>query len=369
MNSTYFHIFYYINKNIHIKHNNKKLIEFYNTEDIKKQIDILFEVFKYLGKKVKKTQNKKEKMESEKNYTTNNIKLNYVTKFSDDFFLNYNENKLMFSYYDENKRQIYHDYAFELKDNIYSITVSSIKNQIFICYLNERKIEVLDYDGKNNLCINAGFTNNSSHFFKCIQLTDNSLAASDNEQIVIWSENEKGYDFIKKINISSKALDLLVIEDNFFISSHPDEKSLKIYDIESFKEVKIIKNIDCVDDINCMFDYRDEYILINCNNGIGVISPKTKELVQYIEKFTTFNQKICSSYNSDFIYILKAEKSGRYNNNYTINIISGKIKNGSFKIIKEYDKFNSYEKDYNITYLNEDYLILWGNNDTYIYYL
>ena len=118
----------------------------------------------------------------------------------------------------------------------------------------------MDFEGKNNLCINAGLTNNSNHFYKCIQLTNESLAASDNEQIIIWSENEKGYVIIKKINISSKALDLLVIEENNFISSHPDEKSLKIYDIENFKEVKIIKNIDCVDDINCMFNYRDEYI-------------------------------------------------------------------------------------------------------------
>ena len=104
------------------------MIEFYNTEDIKKQIEILFEVFKYLGKKVKKHQNEnKEKMQSEKNYIINNIKLNYVSKFSDDFFLNYNANKLMFSYYDENKRHIYRHDTIELKENIYSITVSSIK--------------------------------------------------------------------------------------------------------------------------------------------------------------------------------------------------------------------------------------------------
>ena len=108
MNFTYFQIFNYINKNIDNKHNNKMLIEFYNTEDIKKQIEILFEVFKYLGKKIKKNQNeKKENKESEKNYIVNNTNLRFVSKWSDKLFLNYDGNKLMFSYYDENKREIY----------------------------------------------------------------------------------------------------------------------------------------------------------------------------------------------------------------------------------------------------------------------
>ena len=151
-----------VNKNIDNKHNNKMLIEFYNTEDIKKQIEILFEVFKYLGKKIKKNQNeKKENKESEKNYIVNNTNLRFVSKWSDKLFLNYDGNKLMFSYYDENKREIYNKNTIDLKENIYSITVSSIKNNIFICYLNKRKIGIINLENKKNSCINLGLSNSS----------------------------------------------------------------------------------------------------------------------------------------------------------------------------------------------------------------
>ena len=79
------------------------------------------------------------------------------------------------------------------------------------------------------------------------------------------------------------------------------------------EEIKIIKNIDCVDDINCMFNQKKEYVLINCYNGIRVISSKTKELVQYIEKFTSLRQKICSNYDSDIIFILNENRVGIIN--------------------------------------------------------
>ena len=53
MNYNYFNIFNYINENVDIKSNNKKLIEFYENEKLEEQTQILTEVFKYLGKHIK----------------------------------------------------------------------------------------------------------------------------------------------------------------------------------------------------------------------------------------------------------------------------------------------------------------------------
>ena len=178
-------------------------------------------------------------------------------------------------------------------------SVSSKKNRIFICLLNTKKIEIINYNQEGKLDMNSiltideNYLFSSKHFIKCIELTNENIAASDNEQIFIFSENENKFTVIKKIIIPSETVDLLLINKDNFISSQPDGKTLKIFDTKNFQEVSTINNIDCRNDTNSLFNLNNEYIVINCYNGIGLLSVKNKELVQYIEKFSILNKAIC----------------------------------------------------------------------------
>ena len=184
--------------------------------------------------------------------------------------------------------------------------------------------------------------------------------------------------------IFSNTLDLLLINKDIFISSQPDAKSLEIFYTETYEEVSSIKNIDCINDTNCLYKYNNEYIIISCFNGIGLVLTSTKELIQYIENFSLLNKKrICCGTNDDNnIYILNVESNesnniqynslfGQKNNScsYKMEILVAKIINGSFKLIKKYDKFNSYEDIYNITYMNDNSLFMWRNYKLNVFYL
>ena len=399
MNYTYFNNFDYINKNIDTKSNNNNLIKFYDCENFENQTEILIEVFKHLGKKIKV----KELTKAKGQYCTiQNLNYKIVLKSFDKYFITHDYHNIYFSFYDDSNKKIINYECITLNSEVYSISISSIKdkNKIFICFLNNSKILIIDYNYKNGQCqytkkkLNNNnnpniFTFNSNqHYYKCIQLNNKNIATSDNNQIIIWTENENNYTK-NNILIYSKAIDLLLIDDDNFISSQPGEKALTIYDANNYKQVKIIKNIDCINNINCFFKLNEKYIIISCNKGIAILFIKTKEIVQYIEKNNTSFQKICCD-NKENIYFLNYEQNNNvnYNNNQNSNLFNafsfsneknnynnynlkyriqiGKIIDGSFELTKEYDEFNLNENNVEITCLDERHLLLWRNNG-YIY--
>lgn len=105
-------------------------------------------------------------------------------------------------------------------------------------------------------------------------------------------------------------------------------------------------------------------------------------MIQYIQKFSTVNQKICCSINDDDnLYILNVESnntnnvfqsSGLFGSNnscsYIMRVLVAKIINGSFKLIKEYNKFNSDDDIYDLTYMNKSSLFMWKNRKLNVYY-
>ena len=140
-----------------------------------------------------------------------------------------------------------------------------------------------------------------------------------------------------------------------------------------------------------MFNYNKEYVIASCYKGIGLILIHTRELIQYIENFSKLNKTICCGINNDNnnIYILNVEKinslfgqnsgcnsdnyfgSSDINNNfnYKMKILVAKIENNSFKLIKEFSQFDSNKENYNITFIDDNNLFLWGNNKIFVYNL
>ena len=383
MNYTYFQNFDYINKNVESKSNNQNLIKFFNCENFEKQTEILIEVFKLMGKK-KLKEKKPTKVKGQICTINNNINYKIVLKTFDQYFIYHDYSNIYFSFYDNSNKKIINVECITSNSDLYSISISSIKdkNKLFICFLNSKKILIIDYNYNNGKFkttkkeINNNIIFNSEqHFYKCIQLNNKNIAASDNNQIIIWTENE--YNYIQNnIQIFSKSIDLLLIDDGNFISSQPNEKTLTIYDANNYEQVKIIKNIDCINNVNCFFKLNEKYIIINCNNGIAILSIKTKDIIQYVENINTSFQKICCD-NKENIYILNNGENKNVNNNnfnslfssslnLTYKIQIAKIIDGSFKLIKEYDEFFLNENNIEITFLDERYLFLWRNNG-YIY--
>ena len=376
-NYIYYKNFIYINKFIKNEINNENLLELYNCENFEKQTNILIKIFKNLGRKNK---------ENDDNITKaigniNSIKyLNYqlVERINNNFFIFYDfDRALHLSYYDEPKNTIFSSNRIELNFYIYSISLSTIENKIFICLLYDKKIKQIDYNlEKKVMILNQkeivyNSITNINHFYKCIQLSTKLIATSDDNNIIIWLDNVNN--FLQKMIISLNAniFDLLLIDNNNFISSQTDKKSLTIYNIYNLKEVKKIKNIDCINNSNSLFKIGGKYIIINCHNGIGLLLIKTKEIVQYFQKYSFVNRQKITCDDEGNIYILNIEEfknnsnsllANNFNYNCRTQIIVANIVDNSIMIFKEYEKFDFNENKLEITCLNKRNLILWGRN-------
>ena len=70
---------------------------------------------------------------------------------------------------------------------------------------------------------------------------------------------------------------------------------------------------------------KKKYIIVNCYNGIGIVFVKTKELIQYIEKFSKLNKNICCS--NEKIYILNIEQIRDNTNLKSNNIFTSRTSN------------------------------------------
>ena len=383
INYTYFQNFNYINKNILNTSNNQYLIQFFNTENFENQTKLLITIFKNIGKKIEtfKEENKKESIINIKDQ----IKFSLVEKIDNFNFVCYLTNNIHLIYYNKNENRIFSSTKIIFNENIYSISPSNVENKIFISLLNQKRIKIIDYDiYKNILILNnkeISLNNNNSYFYKCIQLSKELFATSDNQNIIIWKDNIFNFIQIKNFLLNSSTLDMMLIDNENFISSQPDQKALRIFEIKQYEQIKIINNIDCIRNSNSLIKINDKYIIINCFEGIGIFNIKTKEIIQYIQKFSLLsdNQKICYD-NQENIYILNIENENNSNinnsnlfifginsdrkklDNYKIRKIKTKIEKGSFEKIKDYEIFNSSEDINNVIYHFTDNLLLFGNN-------
>ena len=353
-------IFDYINNGININ-----LKEFLNSDNSEKEKELILNIINDLGTDQKKS-TEIQQIENKdilylKRYENDNNLL--IEKINDSYFILSTKNSLNLISIFKKKIKILSKINFTEK--IYSMTISPDDNQIYICLLNFLKIKIIDY----NLELKTIRINNDSisidsfrgyYFLKCVKI-NNYFITSNEKKILIWYKNIESnkFEILKSFELNTLTSDLLSIDNDSFISSQPGKKKLTIFDSNNFNQLKIIKNIDCVDYLHCLFKTKNRYIIINCFNGIGLLLIDTKEIVQYINIENNSFEKQLIFDDKNLIYVLTMDIIQNIKN---YNIIIYKINNNSIEYIKKL-------KDLIIDPLKEkyDYQIS-CNNNTIIYF-
>jgi len=281
----------------------------------------------------------------------------------------------LMSYNEEDKpvSKIYFD------DEIYSISVSNKRSQVYVCLADERKISILDYniDEKwiklDDYEIEDNFDNIETHFNKCIDINNEDyLVSCDVKGIYFWkkkiennnevsdddeSEDIKNkYSIIRKIVLNTNTSDLLPVTNDYFISSQPDNKTITFINISNFSSDLIIPNIDCIDSTNSLYLLKDN-IIVNCINGIAILSVKTKQLIQYLELFLDGDlKKICCNKENIFSVLL-------YKDAQKINIFELRLNNNCFDLYGKYKNIKiEKENNIDIISMNKKDIVLYGDN-------
>ena len=206
--------------------------------------------------------------------------------------------------------------------------------------------------------------NRYSHFNKCIQLTKKYLATADNKYIKIWKNNNKEQlETEIKIFIGSKTSDLLLVNDEYFISSQPDKKTIIIININTFEISKTISNVDCIDSQNSLLSLQN-FVIINCVKDIQLLFKETKEIIQNIQNFEndSWNKELFV-YNNRLYILQEFQEYKNYKYSSTIKISIFEFFEGLLENIREYQKFQIID-DNNLKFIvmNDEQILLLGKN-------
>ena len=194
-------------------------------------------------------------------------------------------------------------------------------------------------------------------FSKCIELTNNHLAAIEEgkESISIWSTTT--FTKMKNINVNDMISDILLINSDYFVLSQPYSRKIFFYSTKNFAVKKILSNIDSCD-CKHTFSMNKKYILVNCKNGFAIISIKNMEMIQYIENLDENVKGKCYRINDDnIIYYLFYENKENYLRKYNIFFQMLKLTVDKIEKIKKFKIFYDSEK-YS---LNADFFLCKNN--------
>ena len=141
--------------------------------------------------------------------------------------------------------------------------------------------------------------------------------------------------------------------------------TLAFFNIKKIMVEKVLKYIDSIDSDNCL-NLLKEFILVNCKKGISIISSKSKDLIQYIQKTDDDGYRIedikgISFNKNDYIYVLYSCKFPNSKiNKFYINVFI--MENNLLKLIEKYDKkeFYGYENIFLIL-INKNTILLKGD--------
>ena len=265
-----------------------------------------------------------------------------ISKINDYMYVVKSLNLIEIDYYLKQEDKMYHRVGTQInfEDKIYSISYSNKINKIFICLLNRKSIKIFNVN-INEYLIQKDYyleikdkSDLDGHFNKCIYLNNKTIAAADDNKIVIYEINNNSYSKIRFYQINTEINDIILANKDYFVFSKSAMKSIVFFNMIELSQ-KEIKNIDCINSPNCLFLIED-YIIINCINGIAILLIKTKELVQYIQNFNGYKNKKINIDDNNNIYIL--------NNSEKLFFKKMKLSNGCLITTEEYKNIE-FEKD------------------------
>jgi hypothetical protein len=332
----------------------------YTFEDLKDILEVLFE---------KEDINEKPKLKEMNLKGGFTLKDGLITRLNDEFLFcySYNIDKVKIASVDGVGIREYDKTTIDFRQRIFSASLSLQKNKIYATLTNSRKVVIFNLDLENQLMERSDDeikdNEDGGRFNKCIEISDEFIATADTYSIIIWKKYTKEYVNIKKIYLDKETYDLLLINNEYFVSTQANQKTLTFIDIPDLKEDKIITEIDCIEENNCLFLFKNN-IIVNCKEGIAIILLETKEIIQYIENFDSDQiSKRLSIYNNDndyILYILNRLDSDYNKQKFNIKIM--KLEDDQLKLIGRYDETEIEDQGkLQIIALNKDTTLIYGN--------
>ena len=333
--------------------------------NFKNFLEILKEIIE--RKEVEENIIKTETIEFEESVVEKLSRKGLIKNISDNYFFIYSGERVQLAYLDEEKKLVLMiNSIFEIEDEIKSLSLSLDKNKIYVCLSGKKVIKILNCDLANGIKeeskkeIIADELHDNDEFADCIEITDNLLATSEeqNQLISIWDMDN----CTKKMQIliNKRTKELLYINSDYFVSSQPNFGSITFHSIKNLEEKHTIKIADRIKNKHCLSS-NENYILINCTDGFGIISIKNKELIQFIEIRPYIGK---TDYfvigNENLIYHLYNNYDDDFKSSYEVYFDIIKLKDPEMKIIKKYKmkyKSEKTESNYEI-FLYQDVKIL-----------
>ena len=322
-----------------------------------------------------------------------NIGEGIVKQIIDNYFLIYSklDNQIKIMKYTKLNDGIITLNQLFFPQNIENIFIYNNTNKIYtiyVCFKNISKISIFNYNIKSNnfgMSTDEIIKHSSSNFYKCIKLSEKMIATIDKDRFIdIWlkdKENEKGLTHMSNIRSDKTISDIILVNLEYFITSHYTSEQINFYDTNTFSLVKTLSNIDCLNELDSLFIFNNKYILVNCINGFAIIYIKTKELVQYIENFLSDYEKkeifLSSNKNISIMYVDEndeinesnesddsddSEKSEKSENKAKImNIFNLKFIDFGFQIISKYENIKGKD-GLHLMNINNNKIFLLGDN-------
>ena len=294
-----------------------------------------------------------------------------ITKINDEYFFNYAFDEVEISFINkigELKPLI--ETGINFNRNIYSASVSLRKNKIFACLKSFRKVIIFNFNLENKIMEqnkNEISDEGENRFNKCIDIKDDLVVTADSKYIIIWEKINDTYIIKKKLLLDTETNDLLLINDEYFVSSQTNKKTITFIDILNLKEDKIIKKVDSIDYYNCLCLLRN-YLIVNCKEGIAIILLETKELIRYIENYEDdiykHSKRLCTYNNGNDFYLYILNQFNDIKMKYNISVM--KLEDENFKLIRKYKDNLTNDRNFNFTIMNENTILIWGEK-IYIY--
>ena len=317
---------------------------------------------------------KKEKKIEYKNLCVkqyNSTQKDKIEKINDNYYFSYSNEtkKANLIHYDKMNDSLIDIKESEItyKDDIFSISFSLDKTEIYACLSLKRIIKIYNCDLKNKKIIDTNYyISDTSYLFrfnKCIQILPEKIVTADDSSVCIWGkiEDYQIYSIIKNHEINSAIVDLLLVDNNYFICTQPFKDKIIFFNCKTLGKEKILSKIDCKNADNCLFLF-NKYIIINCSKGLAIILIKTQELIQYVENNKHLSSfKELSFYNNEIIYILnkKMEKGNLY-----IDIVKLKMIDNILEIYERFQtiKFENEVKNnkFYLSCMNIEDILLFG---------
>jgi len=363
MNYTYYinfsHLNYFV-KNI----NNEYLINFNKNLDFREQCLNLIDLFTLFYPKKLTTKILKTNIEHYHfldGIMPEKINNHFYFDKSKSSIINYNKYNInKFAYFRKLK---------DFSEEIYTISLSLDRQIIYACLNNKKVVKFLNFDQIQFSKINKeiiDIEDTYSHFNKCIQLTEKYLATADDYYIKIWKNNNKEQLEVEiKIVINSKTSDLLLVNNEYFISSQPYKKTIIIININTFEISKTISNVDSIDSQNSLLSLQN-FTIINCKKGIQLLFKETKEIIQNIQILENDSWKKELYVYNNRLYVLQDLKKYKGNDNYLhiIKISIFEFFEGLLEKIQEYEEFQIDDDNNNLKFIvmNDEQIFLLGKN-------